>query len=1024
MNPEGSIEDTVLVPSTPHLPSSQRPSATDEHIQKLLKEHHILGAITYNQSNEKKVPVLNPTQRKILASYFVETEIADISQTTIEQIRTEIDEKIHLLQSQQTQTDKTPEPPPPPGTSEQMPIKSIEELTQSLPPEFQNAFAQIAEQVRSPSNTLQMLYFLTQPGPTRREDGGLIEEGDIAHPHKLLNGVNRRLGLLNNYLDLSDFYRQLSQEDKEKYRETFQELFENLEKALLSAVLSQGLLVFGNSILPNLCSSIHQEIQALQPGKSWLFSGGYSKENSGHTVLYKITKEADQTFTFTIYNTGDGLKYHPQIGLKKANICIRNITSEQLNERYLSDLLTCIIPNPENNIERLYNILGSLGPFEATSTPHYDQGGIGSCSYTPLLRYEKETLRTTGEPDLFLRFHTFCIQKHLREAQSSSVLARDEIPFEQYTIQKGTVPQTTVTRLKQSAELTVNRRSRWAKIQEKLSSSTLSEENLRSIQDIVTEILISPLEENEKKYDLRKLFQWLAEKNPELAQILLMQYPNDSLQYIAGVNALSKIFLEQQERQKASTEAKKLPETVQTRALSRIELARAPSEIIERLLELTNGISNPIQKSEALINIVQMLYSQKNYDKALEIAQQIPDTIIQSRAFLRIITAYILEHKVDEAVNITKRIQTPGLKTIAYMKIHDMYLADHQPEKAQEIATFVPDFGDQKSAFIQAFEFNDWNITVKKLLEISKQLLRTNHPQAALKVSQMIECGHLRDELLLDIAKALPETTPVGEYLLVVDEMVDRHYQTSAITHMCTVLYKLEKPKQAIELFDTLPDEDKDLALHHICTELAKVGKCTEALRLLDKHSDTSFKTMVINDMYLELFNLNKNDEALLLIEALPNDHIKNTAIVSICLKVAEYGTIDETCQLISKIQNTSDRTKALSRIGLDLSRLYLSDKAWKLIDTMPNAEEKKQVVESICITLVKNGQIEQTWDLINEMPSTYQKNTFIKNIYIALTQSDQLDAAQALIDTMSEGEDKNQVLKELSNEMSRLQSK
>lgn len=54
-------------------------------------------------------------------------------------------------------------------------------------------------------------------------------------------------------------------------------------------------------------------VRELIPGESLLVDGGYLDLSGGHAVLYEFCKNTDNTYDIYLYNTGEGIQYHPQI---------------------------------------------------------------------------------------------------------------------------------------------------------------------------------------------------------------------------------------------------------------------------------------------------------------------------------------------------------------------------------------------------------------------------------------------------------------------------------------------------------------------------------------------------------------------------------------------------------------------------------------------------------------------------------------------------------------------------------------
>jgi hypothetical protein len=66
--------------------------------------------------------------------------------------------------------------------------------------------------------------------------------------------------------------------------------------------------------LKKIGDHISEAIQNLALGESLLLPGGWSpRKKSGHAILYEVTRDEKGTYSFAVYNTGQGLKNHPSV---------------------------------------------------------------------------------------------------------------------------------------------------------------------------------------------------------------------------------------------------------------------------------------------------------------------------------------------------------------------------------------------------------------------------------------------------------------------------------------------------------------------------------------------------------------------------------------------------------------------------------------------------------------------------------------------------------------------------------------
>ena len=132
-------------------------------------------------------------------------------------------------------------------------------------------------------------------------------------------------------------------------------------------------------------------------GTPFLLEGGYTG-NPGHCMLYLIQPNpGTNTYTFTVFNTGDGIQYHRSIGIGDSKLvdpilCWKNVPAETIRDPMLYRLLLsmrCLQPNNNemtHNAERLYTLLYSLlsepSPVEAGDKRFFCRPQLSStCSW-------------------------------------------------------------------------------------------------------------------------------------------------------------------------------------------------------------------------------------------------------------------------------------------------------------------------------------------------------------------------------------------------------------------------------------------------------------------------------------------------------------------------------------------------------------------------------------------------------------------------------------------------------------------
>lgn len=136
-----------------------------------------------------------------------------------------------------------------------------------------------------------------------------------------------------------------------------------------------------------------EKLKNLKPGSSILLPGGWAGSPSGHAMLYEVIADTDGTYTFRIFNSGEGVDLHQvaAIGLKDrshAYVDLKKIPLKQFTPEVLLSLVEMKTPSKtaQYNSRFIYGALKELlNPKEidlGPKNPHYkSMQRAGTCSF-------------------------------------------------------------------------------------------------------------------------------------------------------------------------------------------------------------------------------------------------------------------------------------------------------------------------------------------------------------------------------------------------------------------------------------------------------------------------------------------------------------------------------------------------------------------------------------------------------------------------------------------------------------------
>ncbi len=128
-----------------------------------------------------------------------------------------------------------------------------------------------------------------------------------------------------------------------------------LDKAkqlLFDLAIDHSKTVFSTAQAETAAGVIRTHIDRLTPGQSYAFHGGYTLDEDAHEMVYLVECTAHSTYNFTVINSGDGIRFHPQTveGIKKKydpGLRFKNLNRAHFNPAFLQSLVEINSPMPK-----------------------------------------------------------------------------------------------------------------------------------------------------------------------------------------------------------------------------------------------------------------------------------------------------------------------------------------------------------------------------------------------------------------------------------------------------------------------------------------------------------------------------------------------------------------------------------------------------------------------------------------------------------------------------------------------------
>ncbi|MBA3237485.1 MAG: hypothetical protein H0T62_03930 [Parachlamydiaceae bacterium] len=268
---------------------------------------------------------------------------------------------------------------------------------------------------------------------------------NIGFHEDALEGVNQSLAI-KSYLSDLEAYAQKFPENKVpiKLKLAIDDLRQAYECALFASSITNG--VVDRNELNSLIKEFSQRINDLPISKKEdppcvILPGGFSGDEGGHAILYKIEKTSTNEFSFTIINTGGGADL---VGVNKnkrvmtADVKYSGLKSSDLTPEFLTILLDKMNHKDMDDVKSLIN--GQF-PYAAKSLAGTRTIQLnGTCAFKSTSTYLHDRLGN----DLHNSFKFFTTKREfqnlskLRNSEQSRLLSQEDREKMDDLLQKGT----------------------------------------------------------------------------------------------------------------------------------------------------------------------------------------------------------------------------------------------------------------------------------------------------------------------------------------------------------------------------------------------------------------------------------------------------------------------------------------------------------------------------------------------------------------------------------------------------------
>ena len=281
-------------------------------------------------------------------------------------------------------------------------------------------------------------------------------------------------------------------------------------------------------------------------------------------------------------------------------------------------------------------------------------------------------------------------------------------------------------------------------------------------------------------------------------------------------------------------------------ALMQLAFRHADMGEIDPALQIAATLADPPRQAEIYRHLALTFLEQDNTEQALKLAQAIPLPEQQATTLLRIALSHAEAGRTDRAIHIAALLAEPSQQAKVFGRLAQTYLEQGNVKQAHKLAQAIKIL-DQKTQTLVHLAYRhtqdgeiDHAMQIAGMLpkqrqaevfgHIAQTYLKQGDVEQALNLAQDIQVPEQRTQTMIQLARRLAETGNGGQALQLANDIELPQAREAALLAVAAAHIQAARYPEALEAMQAAPDTPaKANLLARVATAYAKYAKRQEA---------------------------------------------------------------------------------------------------------------------------------------------------------------------------------------------------